>query len=293
MAAALDALITLLGLDRTEENVFYGQAEDLGWGRLYGGHVLGQALSAATQTVPNDRFAHSLHAYFLRPGNVTIPIRYEVDRIRDGWSFTTRRVVALQEGRAILNLAVSFQKEEPGIEHQDPMPEVPAPETLERDTDRLLRFSHRIPAHFVERLKADRPFDLRTVDAPEDPFAPPKRPAQHAVWLRTTGTVADSLAIHQALLVYASDNSLLGTALLPHGLTYMTPRLKLASLDHVMWFHRRFRADDWLLHVMDSPVAHGARALTRGRIFDRALHLVASTAQEGLVRPKSEARKTP
>jgi acyl-CoA thioesterase-2 len=293
MAAALDALVTLLALERTEENVFVGQAEDLGWGRLYGGHVLGQALSAATQTVPSERLAHSLHAYFLRPGDVKLPITYEVDRIRDGFSFTTRRVVAWQDGRAILNLAVSFQTEESGLEHQDVMPVVPPPESLRRDVDRVRDVADRLPPFLVERLLSERPFDVRTVDPARDVFKPEKAAPQRSVWLRTTDKLADEVALHQSLLVYASDNSLLTTALLPHGVTWLTPKLKLASLDHVMWFHRRFRVDDWLLHVMDSPVAHGARALSRGRIFDRAGHLVASTAQEGLVRPKTTGAEAP
>ena len=247
---------------------------------------MGQALSAATQTVPAERLAHSLHAYFLRPGDVAMPIRYEVDRIRDGWSFTTRRVVAIQDGKAILNLAVSYQTEEPGMEHQDEMPVVTPPEDLPRDQDRIRAIQDRLPPFLVERLLSERPFDFRTVDPLADPFHPPKGPAQRAVWLRTNGTLPDDLTLHQALLVYASDNSLLGTALAPHGLTWLSRGLKLASLDHVMWLHRRFRTDEWLLHVMDSPIAHGSRGLNRGRIFNRAGQLVASTAQEGLVRQK-------
>ncbi len=284
MAPVLDALVHLLALERIEENLFRGQAEDLGWGRLYGGHVLGQALSAATQTVPAERHAHSLHAYFLRPGDVKRPIVYDVDRIRDGGTFTTRRVVAIQNGHAILNLAVSFQVEEPGYEHQDTMPAAPPPESLPSDRERARAFADRLPPGLRERALAERPIEMRQVDAPADPMHPPVAPPHRMVWLRTIDRLPDDLALHRSLLTYASDYGFMTTALLPHGVSWLSPKLQIASLDHMIWFHQRFRADEWLLHVIDSPAAHGGRGLVRGRIFSADGRLVASTAQEGLIR---------
>lgn len=287
MSPELDELVTLLGLERLEENLFRGQSQDLGWGTVFGGQVLGQALSAAVQTVPSDRHVHSLHAYFLRPGDVKKPIVYDVDRIRDGGSFTTRRVVAIQSGQAIFNLAASFQKEEEGFEHQDVMPEAPPPEACPTEQDRVAGFVARLPRFVRERATSAHPFEIRPVGPIEDPQHPPPRPASRLVWIKTAGTLADDPALHAYLLAYASDHAFLGTALLPHGLTWLSPGLQIASLDHVMWFHRRFRVDDWLLHVMDSPKASGARGLVRGRVFTRDGVLVASTAQEGLLRRRA------
>ncbi len=286
MAAVLDALVQLLALERIEENLFRGQAEDLGWGRLYGGHVLGQALSAATQTVPAERHAHSLHAYFLRPGDVTCPIVYEVDRIRDGGSFTTRRVVAIQNGHAILNLAVSFQVEEPGLEHEDAMPEAPAPETLPTDQERALAFADRLPPFLRKSALAVRPIEMRQVHAPADPLHPPREAPLRMMWLRAIDRLGDDMSLHRYLLTYASDYGLMTTSLMPHGVSWLSPKMQIASLDHMIWFHQRFRVDEWLLHVIDSPVAHGGRGLTRGRIFTKDGRLVASTMQEGLIRPR-------
>ncbi|MDB4967024.1 MAG: tesB [Myxococcales bacterium] len=283
MPKVLDELVTQLALERIEENLFRGQSQDLGWGTVFGGQVLGQALSAAVQTVPSERHVHSLHAYFLRPGDVHKPIVYDVDRIRDGGSFTTRRVVAIQSGHAIFNLAASFQKSEPGLEHQDEMPEAPAPESLETEQEISKRLT-RLPAFVRARAEAERPFEMRPVDPGDDPLAPPPQPARRMVWLRTIGRLPDDPALHHYLLAYASDYSFVTTSLLPHGVTWLTPGMQIASLDHVMWFHQPFRVDEWLLHVMDSPAAHGARGLVRGRLFTRDGRLVASTAQEGLIR---------
>ena len=287
MAAVLDALVTLLTLEPTEENVFRGQAQDLGWGRLYGGHVLGQALSAASQTTPADRHAHSVHAYFLRPGDVTTPIYYGVDRPRDGQSFTTRRVLARQGDHVILNLAVSYQIDEPGFDHQDVVPAAPPPESLLPEHERVKAYASRLPAFLAERLSAEQPFDVRTTRALDDPFHPKIAEPHSMVWFRTVDKVPDGHALHQSLLAYASDSNFLTASLLPHGVNWLTPGMQLASLDHVMWFHRPFRIDDWLLHVVESPSAFGARALVRGRVFDRAGRLVASTAQEALVRQRT------
>ncbi len=289
MTKVLDELVLLLALERIEENLFRGQSQNLGWGTVYGGQVLGQALSAAAQTVPKERDVHSLQAYFLRPGDVSRPVVYEVDRIREGGSFTTRRVVAIQGGNAIFNLAASFQKVEPGFEHQDAMPDVPPPESLPTDAERIERMAGKIPDALLEYLRRPRPFESRTTDPEDDPIAPAPRAARRAVWLRTIGKLADDPALHRCLLAYASDNGFITTALLPHGVNWLTPQMHVASLDHVMWFHRPFRVDDWLLYVMESSAAHGARGLVHGRVFTRDGRLVASTAQEGLIRKRRQA----
>lgn len=268
----LDELIELLRLEKLEENLFRGQSQDLGWHTVFGGQVLGQALSAAAQTVPAERRVHSLHAYFLRPGDVTKPIIYEVDRIRDGGSFTTRRVVAIQNGHPIFNLSTSFQREEPGFEHQAPMPIAPDPDSVPKDTD---------------RFKQDRPIDLRIVgEQQEDPANPKPRDPTRLVWLKSAGPLPDDPALHAYLLAYASDFAFVTTAMLPHGKSWLTPGMQVASIDHVMWFHRAFRIDDWLLYAMDSPAAQSARGLARGMVFTRDGKLVASSAQEGLMRQR-------
>ena len=286
MPRVLDDLITLLSLEKIEENLYRGQSQDLGWGTVFGGQVIGQALSAAARTVPDDRQVHSLHAYFLRPGDVRRPIILDVDRIRDGTSFTTRRVVAIQAGRPILNLSASFQLDEPGLAHQDPMPEAPPPESLPTDQERAAALADRLPRLVVERATAERAFELRSADPVDDPFRPGPRPARRMVWMRTVGPLPDDPALHRYLLAYASDFGFVTTALLPHGVTWLSPGMQIASLDHVMYFHRPLRCDDWLLHVMDSPAAHGARGLVRGSVFTRDGALVASTVQEGLLRQR-------
>lgn len=289
MSPVLDELVQLLSLERLEENLFRGQSQDLGWGTVFGGQVLGQALSAAVQTVPKERQVHSLHAYFLRPGDVSKPIVYDVDRIRDGSSFNTRRVVAIQSGKAIFNLAASFQVGEEGFSHQEPMPEVPAPEALRTEQEHLQAAVARLPRILRERAVAERPFEMRPATMPDDPFTPSAMPPSHAVWLRTVAPLPDDPALHRYLLAYASDHAFLTTALRPHGVTWLSPGMQVASLDHVMWFHRPFRVDQWLLHVMDSPAASGARGLVRGRIYTEAGELVASTAQEGLIRQRVQS----
>ncbi len=287
MPSVLDELVTLLRLERIEQNLFRGQSQDLGWGTVFGGQVLGQALSAAVQTIEPTRHVHSMHAYFLRPGDAARPIVYEVDRIRDGSSFTTRRVVAVQNGNAIFNMAASFQKEEPGFEHQDAMPDAPPPESLETEQERLKAHVHRLPEFARERAIAQRPFEMKPVDPDDDPLVPAKRPPYRRVWLRAIGKLPDDPALHAYLLAYASDFAFMTTSLLPHGVNWFTPGMQVASLDHVMWFHRTLRVDDWLLYDIDSPVARGARGFARGRIFTRGGKLVASTAQEGLIRKRS------
>ena len=286
MSVVLQELVKLLALERIEEHLFRGQSQDLGWGTVFGGQVLGQALSAAVQTVPSERHVHSLHSYFLRPGDVTKPIVYDVDNIRDGGSFTTRRVVAIQSGHAIFNMAASFQKDEPGIEHQDGMPDVPPPESLKTEQELAAEVVDRLPRMWRERAVAERPFEVRPVHV-QDVFNPQPAPPTRQVWLKTVARLPDDLPLHHHLLAYASDHAFIGTALLPHSLTFWTPGMQIASLDHIMWFHQPFRVDEWLLHVMDSPMAHGARALVRGRVFTRDGRLVASTAQEGLIRQRA------
>jgi acyl-CoA thioesterase-2 len=288
MAKVLDDLVKLLALEKIEENLFRGQSQDLGWGTVFGGQVLGQALSAAVRTVPADRAIHSLHAYFLRPGDVNRPIVYDVDRIRDGSSFTTRRVVAIQNGKAIFNMSSSFQKEEPGFEHQDAMPDVPPPEQLKTEQELIAGLKRELPEYFRSRAIAERPFEMRPVNPPADPFAPGKQPPTRAVWMKAVDRLPDDPTLHPYLLAYASDHGFIGTALLPHGVTWLVPGMQIASVDHVMWFHQPFRVDEWLLHVMDSPAAHGARGLVRGRVFTRDGRLVASTAQEGLIRKRGQ-----
>jgi len=252
---------------------------------VFGGQVLGQALSAAVQTVPAERRVHSLHAFFLRPGDVAHPIVYEVDRIRDGRAFTTRRVVAIQGGRAIFNMSCSFQIDEPGFEHQEAMPPAPAPGTLPTEHERLARALAGAPSPLREKLLAERPFEIRTADPIDDnPFQPSPRAPGRLLWMRAAGTLPDDPALHAYLLAYVSDHSFGTTALAPHGQSWMSPTLQLASIDHVMWFHRPFRCDDWLLHVISSPTAQGARGLVRGAVFASDGRLVASTAQEGLIR---------
>ncbi len=284
MSAKLNELVKLLELERLEHNLFRGQSQDLGWGVVFGGQVLGQALSAAVQTVPRDRPAHSLHAQFLRPGDVSKPIIYDVDRIRDGSSFTTRRVVAIQNGHAIFHLSASFQAEESGFSHQDEMGVVPGPETVPSEQQRLAKYRDVMPEMLHGMITAERPFDVRPLDTAEDPIRHAPQPAQRRVWFKTVDKLPDTPALHQFLLAYISDSWFVTTALLPHGVTWLTPGMQVASLDHAMWFHQPLRVDDWLLHVMDSPAAHGARGLARGRIFTRDGRLVASTAQEGLIR---------
>jgi len=245
--------------------------------------VLGQALSAAAQTVSADRAVHSLHGYFLRAGDLRRPIVYSVDRLRDGKSFSTRRVDAVQEGEAIFSLEASFQVEEEGLEHQDPMPDVPPPEALRSERELALAFADRLPAAFRAIATAERPIEIRPVE-PRNPLKPTAVEPRRQLWVRAIDALPDDAALHRYMLAYASDFSFLGTALDPHGVSWLTPGMQVASLDHAMWFHRPFRFDNWLLYSVDSPSASGSRGLVRGRFFDRAGRLVASCAQEGLIR---------
>ncbi|MCA9619375.1 MAG: acyl-CoA thioesterase II [Myxococcales bacterium] len=286
MRDVLGELLSLLGLERLEESLFRGQSQDLGWGNVFGGQVLGQALSAAEQTVPEGRSVHSIHGYFLRTGDASKPIIYDVDRIRDGKSFTTRRVVAIQSGHAIFSMAASFQIAEEGYEHADTMPDVPGPEELVSEIEIAKKFEAMIPEAFRKRALAERPIEVRPVQI-INPLNPAPAPPQRQVWYRATGPLPDQLSVHQYLLAYASDFNLLGSTLHPHGVSWLTPGMQVASLDHAMWFHRPFRLDDWILYSIDSPSASGARGLARGEFFTRDGRLVASTMQEGLIRNRN------
>jgi acyl-CoA thioesterase II len=283
MADVLSELLELLRLERIEQDLFRGQSQDLGWGNVFGGQVLGQSLSAAEQTVEEDRAVHSMHGYFLRTGDAKRPIVYEVDRIRDGKSFTTRRVVAIQGGQAIFTMAASFQKAEPGFEHAAPMPVAHGPDGLASEVELARKYADRIPPAMRQQALADRPIEIRHVDE-YDPLHPDVRPPERMVWYRAIGRLPDRLSVHQYLLAYASDFNLLGVAMQPHGVSWMTRGMQVASLDHAIWFHQPFRMDEWLLYVIDSPSASGARGLSRGQFFTQDGRLVASVAQEGLVR---------
>jgi acyl-CoA thioesterase-2 len=279
----LKQLLDLLDLEQIEVNIFRGRSPEDRQQRVFGGQVAGQALVAAGRTVQPDRLVHSLHAYFIRPGDPSVPIVYDVDRIRDGRSFTTRRVIAIQHGKAIFMLSASFQKSEPGPEHHAAIPEVPAPETLPPMRDRLAKvFGDEIADRFVRR----RPFDVRhagplTWEAAKDPAL---TGPETKVWLRVDGQLPDDPLLHVCLMTYASDMTLLDTVLLNHGLAWGDNRTMGASLDHAMWFHKPFRADRWLLYAQDTPAAGGARGLARGQVFTQDGDLVVSVVQEGLIR---------
>ena len=281
--ASVNDLIDLLDLEEIEKNHYRATSPSEGWQRVYGGQVIGQALVAASRTVPEDRQAHSLHGYFLRPGDTSVPILYTVDRIRDGRSFTTRRVVAIQHGKAIFNMSISFQIAEDGYDHQLPMPEAPAPEDLK--DERLLRQEQlaELDGEFEDAFDRERPIEVRPVN-PTNLFKPDVRPPRQMCWMKCRDPLPEDQRLHQCVLAYLSDWSLLDTATLPHAVNFMQSNLQMASLDHAMWFHRPFRADEWLLYVQDSPSAGGARGLNRGLIYDQAGRLVASAAQEGLIR---------
>ncbi|MEO6173326.1 MAG: acyl-CoA thioesterase II [Arenimonas sp.] len=276
-------LVALLTLERLEDNLFRGQSRDIGTKYVFGGQVLGQALSAAQQTVEDDRAVHSIHAYFLRAGDIEAPIIYNVDRTRDGHSFSVRRVTAIQHGQPIFVFAASFQHDEPGLSHQFHMPEVPMPEDVEPNVAPSTEVMDKLPAKMQRWLSRMGPFEMRPI-YPRDEVKPPKRPPYQQVWLRLIDKVDDAPELHRALLAYASDFYLLGTTTFPHGISYYQPNVQMASLDHAMWFHRPFRVDDWLLYSLDSPTAQNARGLARGQFFTRDGILVASTAQEGLIR---------
>ena len=282
MGIGVKELLELFELERIELNLFRGHSPDDGWHRVYGGQVLGQALAAASRTV-DGRSCHSFHAYFLRAGDPKVPILYEVDRARNGRSFTARRVIAVQHGRQILNMAASFQITEEGLDHQDAMPEVPDPEALDSIVEFAKRSDDPLRKEYWNYIMRNRPVELRPV-VPVDAATPGRSAAAQSVWFRTEGPVPDDIVFQQSMLAYMSDFSLLDTATHPHRVNFLHPRMQVASLDHAMWFHRSFRAQEWLLYALDSPSAGGSRGFARGSIFDRGGRMVASVAQEGLIR---------
>ena len=280
---AIDDLLSILDLEKLEENLFRGRGPKAGWQRVYGGQVLGQALVAAVRTVPEDRIAHSAHAYFLLPGDPEAPIVYDVERIRDGASFTTRRVKAIQHGRAMFAMSVSFHKAVESFDHGAPMPKVPMPEDLPSEAELKAKLMQHLPDNMKSYWQRERPIEMRPVDASRY-FDREARVPQQAIWMRANGPLPVGLPIHQCVLAYASDFTLLDTALIAHGKLAFDRDIQLASLDHAMWFHRPFRADEWLLYAQDSPNAHGARGFSRGSVFTRDGVLIASVTQEGLMR---------
>ncbi len=286
--AFVDELVALLRLERLEDNLFRGESRDIGTRRVFGGQVLGQALSAAQQTVDPERSAHSLHAYFLRAGDIAHPIVYNVERTRDGGSFSVRRVVAIQHGQSIFNCSVSFQIAEPGVEHQMPMPAVPRAEDLPARPTIPAEELEKIPAKLRRWLSMRGPFEFRRVH-PRDELKPGKQPPYQHVWFRLSGRAPDDVVLHRAMLAYASDFHLIGTTTFPHAISYLQKNVQMASLDHALWFHRPFRIDEWLLYSCDSPTAQGARGLARGMIYSEDGRLIASTAQEGLIRLRAES----
>lgn len=285
MSQLLDNLVSLLALEKIEENLFRGRSEDLGFRQLFGGQVLGQALSAASQTVDPARNVHSVHGYFLRPGDASLPIVYHVEAPRDGGSFTTRTVSAIQKGRSIFTLMASFHGDEPGVSHQTPMPEVPGPEGIKSELQIAQENQHLLPEAVRDSVLCPKPIEIRRVGH-YNPFNPKVSEPRQYIWFRADGQLPHDDHLHRYLFAYASDFNLLSTAALPHGISTWLPHMQVASLDHAVWFHRPLRMDDWLLYAMDSPSADGARGFSRGLVYNRAGELVASVAQESLMRDR-------
>ncbi|WP_336365688.1 acyl-CoA thioesterase [Marinobacter sp. C2H3] len=284
MLEVTQRLVELLDLSPIGDDHFQGDSEDLGFPNVFGGQVLGQALMAASRTV-EGRLCHSLHAYFLRPGNHSMPIDYEVQRVRDGGSFSVRRVIARQDGKEILTGSMSFQVEETGFDHQFPMPEAPAPDTLTSEQMLGQRLASKVPERLRDSLTRDRPIEIRPV-APGNPLSPQPSPPYKQNWFRAQGPLPDDPVLHRCLLTYASDFQFLGTSMNPHGVSFMSPNMQVASLDHAIWFHRDFRMDEWLLYDKDSPSAFGGRGFNRGNFYNQNGVLVASTTQEALIRQR-------
>jgi acyl-CoA thioesterase-2 len=280
MNKLLEDLVNVMTLERLEDNLFRGQSRDIGSPQVFGGQVLGQALVAATATI-EDRMVHSLHAYFLRRGDFNAPIVYEVDRAWDGKHFATRRVIAIQHGRQIFNMSASFQVPESGLDHQEPMPAVPPPESLPDQATLFAQAAAEAPPAVLRMLERKRPFEFRPVQPPDFRRLQPAPPSKQ-LWFRAVDRLPPDQALHRCLLAYVSDFHLLDTALKPHAVPF--EKLIVASIDHAMWFHRDLCIDDWLLYTLDSPSASGARGFTRGSIFARDGRLLASVAQEGLIR---------
>jgi len=285
MSQVLDDLLSLLDLETIEEGLYRGDSQDLGFKAVFGGQVMGQALSAAKETVVEERLVHSLHSYFLRPGDASKPIVYDVENIRDGKSFSTRRVKAIQNGKPIFYMTVSFHNEEPGVTHQASMPNVPGPENLRSSLEFYRENASLIPEKIRDKVLCDKPIEMRPVNF-QSPFKPEVTLANRYVWFKANGDMPNDPRIHKYLLAYASDFEFLPTALQPHGLSFMQPNMQVATIDHAMWFHRDFRMDEWILYAVDSPSASGGRGLVRGQFFNQDGVLIASTMQEGLIRQR-------
>jgi len=285
MSVVLDELLALLKLEVIEQGIYRGQSQDLGFRALFGGQVMGQALSAAQETVDADRFVHSLHSYFLRAGDASKPVVYEVDDLRNGASFSTRRVQAIQNGKAIFYMTASFQQPEEGFNHQDTMPDVPSPDGIRSYDDFMVEHQDILPKSMRKKCLAAKPIEIRPVQQ-YNWLKPEKTDSHSQSWLKTNGSLPNDLRIHSCMLAYASDFHFLLTALLPHGTSHFKPNFQIATVDHAMWFHRPFRFDDWLLYCMDSPSASNGRGLVRGQIYNRQGELVASTTQEGVMRQR-------
>jgi|TARA_B110000305_G_scaffold52570_1_gene57607 acyl-CoA thioesterase-2 len=281
---ALNKLLKLMDLETLEENLFRGQSENIGGPRVFGGQVIGQALTAAVRTVPEKRSVHSLHAYFLRPGDMEYPIIYDVERTRDGGSFTTRRVVAIQKGEPIFDMALSFHKKEKGPSHQIDMLDIPGPNECVSELEVRKKMIDKVPERFRDFFLRERPIEIRNLPG-EGMFEVPQKkvPYKH-VWMKAVAKLPDDIVQHQAVLAYASDMGLLSTAMNPHKLSFAKGNVQSASLDHAMWFHRPFRADEWMLYSTDSPSASNARGFNRGSVYTEKGVLVASAVQEGLMR---------
>ncbi len=283
MSNELDELLTRLHLEPLELGLFRGQSEDLGLAQVYGGQVIGQALSAAKQTVDGSRYVHSFHSYFLLPGDPKRPIIYDVENLRDGRNFSTRRVKAIQNGQPIFYLTASYQTQETGFEHQSPMPDVASPDQLLSETALIQSLAHKLPKSLVDNFGRPRPLDVRPVFL-NNPLQPQVMEAKQYLWIKANGTMPDDLSIHQYVLAYASDWGFLTTAMMPHGVSLFTPKMQVATLDHSMWFHRPFRIDEWLLVAIESPSASNSRGLVTAKIYNQQGDLVASAVQEGLIR---------
>ncbi|AWQ19726.1 MULTISPECIES: acyl-CoA thioesterase II [Pantoea] len=287
MSQALENLLNLIHLEKIEEGLFRGQSEDLGLRQVFGGQVVGQALFAAKQTVPEDRVIHSFHSYFLRPGDSQKPIIYDVESLRDGKSFSARRVSAIQNGQPIFYMTASFQSPESGFEHQKPMPQVKGPDNLPNEQQMAQKMAHMLPEKLREKFIAERPLEIRPVQI-HNPLRGHVDKPQRQVWIRANGTLPDDLRIHQYLLGYASDLNFLPVALQPHGKGFLEPDMQVATIDHSMWFHRELNFNDWLLYSVESTSASGARGFVRGEFYNLQGELVASTVQEGVMRQRSE-----
>ena len=291
MSEVLDALVELLEPTGTGENSFRGETQDLGFRALFGGQVMAQSLASALKTLPEgDWHAHSFHVYFMLAGTVKDPLEFEVDRLRDGRTFCTRQVKAIQNGRPILTMICSFQQPEEGFEHQAPMPEVKGPDGIHSQLELARMFRDYFPEKVRDIYTADKPIEMRVLD-PVNIFAPTKKDPVKYLWMKADGTLPDDVDLHAKLLAYASDFNLLPTSLHPHARSYGQKGMQMASLDHSVWFHRPFRMDEWLLYAIDSPNAGGGRGFCRGQVFNQQGELVASVAQEGLIRYREPENK--